>query len=44
MRIQQIDIDKIIFIKKEYSNSMYESIKYFPHLYLCFDKPDPHVQ
>ncbi|WP_305113822.1 hypothetical protein, partial [Thomasclavelia cocleata] len=27
MRIQQIDIDKIIFIKKEYSNSMYESIK-----------------
>ena len=27
MRIQQNDIDKIIFIKKEYSNSMYESIK-----------------
>lgn len=27
MRIQQVDISEIIYIKKEYTNSMYESIK-----------------
>lgn len=27
MRIQQVDIENIIFIKKDYSESLYESIK-----------------
>lgn len=27
MRIQQVDISEIIYVNKEYTNSMYESIK-----------------